>query len=83
MIQPLTNSLFSTYDLSLCCALLAVGFSLRELDYSNPSKVGFLFAREGNFDQAVEDYWNDKLLVNPRQYFNILKDLKSRLYSRR
>ena len=78
-----SQQIFATHDLGLCCALLTLGFSITKLDDSDSGRVGFLFTRGDELDQAVEDYWSDKITVNPKQYFNFLKDTKSRLYSQR
>ena len=72
---------FLTFDLNLSSALIALGYELLELDKSNPKKVCFGFKREKNIEQAMDDYFNDKIKLPAQMLFNNQKNLKNRIYS--
>lgn len=83
MNQQVTADDYTTYDLALTCALLTIGLQLVDLDGSDRHKTGFVFEDTDELQKAIKAYWNDQLQVNPRAYFNMLKDLKSRIYTRK
>jgi len=72
---------FSTFDLGLAVVLITLKYELLKLDKSNPKKVRFVFKREGNIEQIVEDYFNDRIKLPVLSLFNNLKNLKTRIYS--
>jgi len=72
---------FSTFDLGLATVLITLGYELLELDKSNPKKVRFVFKREKNIEQAMTDYFNDKIKLPAQTLFNNQKNLKNRIYS--
>lgn len=75
------NNLFETTDLALAGAIY-LNYPLEALDKRNPAKVVFLFAREDGLDELVELFWKRALKVEPIQYFNSLKTIKSRIYEK-
>jgi hypothetical protein len=72
---------FSTFDLGCSAALVSVGFELISLDKQNPRKVLFIFSKKAGIDQAVIDYFSDKLKVSARTLFDNTKMIKNRIYS--
>jgi hypothetical protein len=74
---------FITHDLSLSCTLLCFNFTLAGLEASDNRKVGFVFAESDELQDTIKRYWDNQLAVNPREYFNVLKDLKSRIYNQK
>lgn len=77
----MNQDLFTTYDLGLSAALVAAGFHLETLDRSHPSRVLFIFLRNDQVDQAVNDYWGNDMTLPPQEYFNAMKSLKNQIYS--
>ena len=67
-------------DLGLSAALISKGFELASLDTSNP-KARFIFKVDESLNLAIHNYWNGKLDVDALTYFNVLKRLKSQIYS--
>lgn len=82
-IVPLGDhaNFFYTFDLGLSAALISVGFSLVSLDRENLRKVQFTFRRADGMDETIDAYWDNRLEVKARTYFDSLKMLKNRLYS--
>jgi len=75
------NLMFLTYDLGLAAALVALGYSLYDIDRLEPKKCQFIFNRDEHIDKMVNDYWDDKLTLPIRSFYDSLKMLKNRLYS--
>jgi len=75
------NKNFSTFDLGLATVLVTLGYELLELDKTNPSKVRFIFKGNKDIEQAMLDYWNDKVELPAQTLLNNQKMLKNRIYS--
>jgi len=72
---------FKSSDLALA-AVLFLFFPLEDIDKQNPRKALFLFEKDtdGRLDETVTDYWRGELKVEPRRYFEALRQIKARLY---
>ncbi len=73
------NNYYSTSDLALATAL-SLFYALETIDRTNPRKAQFLFKRDENLNQLIENFWRGQLKVNPIVYFNQKKMIKARLY---
>ena len=82
-IIPLDGpSVFTTYDLGVSTALLCAGFELLSVDKENVRKALFVFKRKEGIDDIADSYFSDQLSVRARSFFDHLKALKNKLYSR-
>ena len=70
---------FSTSDLALA-AVLSLWFAVEGVDRQNPRRSQFLFAQNEKVQEAVRAYWHGELKVEPQQFFNQIRVLKTRLY---
>ncbi len=77
-----SNQPLKIQDLHLAVTLLTLKYSLVDLDKSIPSRTQFIFKRTESIDTAIQSYWGNSLKVNPLEYANNLKALKTRLYNR-
>lgn len=75
------NQEFSTFDLGLAAVLLTLKYELLELDRSYPKKIRFVFKRERNIEQVINDYFDDKIELPAQSLLNNQKILKNRIYS--
>lgn len=75
------NKDFSTFDLGLAAVLLTLKYELLELDRSYPKKIRFIFKRERNIEQVINDYFDDKIELPAQSLLNNQKILKNRIYS--
>jgi len=75
------NDYYETNDLGLA-TVLSMFFTLDCVDKTNPQKATFLFKREKALEETVEAFWRRELKVEPQQYFQQLKMIKSRLYEK-
>ena len=84
VMVPLENpeTVYTTYDLGVSTALLCAGFELISVDKTNPRKALFVFKREKGIEETANKYFSDKLDVKARSFFDHLKALKNKLYSR-
>ncbi len=82
-LEYLSNGdFFTTFDLGLTCALFCLEHELTAVDKDgNPNKAQFVFRRTKTIDQDIEAYWNDRLKLNARSYFDSIRAIKNRLYS--
>jgi hypothetical protein len=72
---------WSTFDLGLCSSLITLKFAILHIDRENPRKARFVFKRSKKVESAVEGYFADKLLLNPRALLDNQKMVKNLLYS--
>ena len=75
------NQEFSTFDLGLAAVLLTLKYELLELDRSYPKKIKFIFKRERNIEQVINDYFDDKIELPAQSLLQNQKNLKNRIYS--
>ena len=75
------NQEFSTFDLGLAAVLLTLKYELLELDRSYPKKIRFVFKRERNIEQVINDYFDDKIELPAQRLLQNQKNLKNRIYS--
>lgn len=74
---------FTTNDLALAATLSTLGFSIEAIEKQQfSSRATFVFIKNDNLSKVVESYWSDKLRVNPKNYFDALKHIKTRIYAR-
>lgn len=75
------NKYFRSSDFYLCCYLFAKGAVIAGLDKTNPKRAVFSFETSSELEQLVEDYWQNKAVVNPAVFVYAIKELKQQLHS--
>lgn len=73
------SSFFETSDLPLSVTLISIGFTLQELDATDSTRVIFRFIQDENLQIAVNDFWQNKLRVEPKTFSNVQRELKARI----
>ena len=68
-------------DLALA-SFLSIQFPIIELKTENGVKFEFVFSDSPELQKAISDFYSNKVQVNPLSYFNAIKNLKGRIYSR-
>jgi len=74
------NHLLEISDLSLA-ATTSLHFPIEEIDMSNPHRAVFKFCRNNKLDNFIDKYWRKEISVEPQEFFDQLRSLKSRLHS--
>ena len=74
--------LLDSQDMGLAVALLCKEYQLAELERPQyGGRVTFRFILDDGIDQAAQDYWNGKLEIDAKRFWNEAKNLKTRIYS--
>lgn len=73
------NNFFTTSELSLASVLVCLGYKLSLIEKHSP-KSSFIFERTEYLDETVQGFWSGELRVEPKSFFNCIKEVKSRLY---
>lgn len=72
---------FLTYDLGLAAALATLGYSLISINRIEEKRSQFIFQRDEHIDKMIDDYWEDKLTLPIRSYYDSYRMIKNRIYS--
>ena len=79
MIKAEQTKLYETTDLALISVILLFSpDSLEVVNRENSHRVVFGFKKS---DKLVERFWNRKLKIEPRAFFDGIKIAKARIYS--
>jgi len=73
------DNFFRTPDMSLAVTL-SLFANVEFIDRSNPQKAVFWFHRSPELEEIIAKYWKNELRVNPIDYANQTKNLKTRIY---
>ena len=75
------NDYFRTPEFPLAVCLLHFGFSIEAFDRDpkTPSKLTFVFKRSEELEKLVEKFWKKELRIEPTSFYNISRELKSRM----
>ncbi len=68
----------TTTELPLAAALQTLGFS-PELKRSSENQFLFVYPKTTEIELLIVDYWNNELKVSPKQFWNNVRELKSRM----
>lgn len=68
------------HDLALATTL-SLYFSIESTELVDNKKVLFVFLKTQELDKLIAMYWHGELRVEPQQFFNQLKVIKTRIYS--
>ena len=75
------NQNFKTTDFYSAVFLLASGYKLIKIDKTNPRRFCFVFQDQENRAKLLEDFFNAKATVEPRQFISSIKELKTLMYN--
>jgi len=70
-----------TTELALVATLQCLGYGIEAIEKVSGNKAAFLVSKDDKLDNLVQDYWNQKLKVEPQKYFQAIKAIKSRIYN--
>ncbi len=73
---------YKSGNLSLVATLCCLGAKVEAVDRSNGPWAVFCVRRERGLDQIVQAFYAREIKVDPLDYFNALKQCKTRLYDR-
>ena len=71
---------FYTHDFEFAVTLLCKGYELVTIDSEQEERMTFIFEDDENILKIFDDFWANKITVNPLEFTNVRKNLKSRIY---
>jgi len=74
---------YYTNDVDLASALVCQHFELVSIDKINDRKVTFIFKNQKGITEAIDDFWTNRMAVQPLAFANARKNLKSRIFAMR
>jgi len=78
--MKMNSVLHKTSDLAQATTL-SLYFPIKSIDKTNPKRALFTFKRSKELDDCLNLFWCGELKVEPNQFFNQLKTIKTRIYS--
>lgn len=77
-----SDTIWSSYDLHIAAVAKTLGHELIDVDRSaHPNKALFVFEESEELLELVDDFYADRVSVNPRLLLDSLKLLKNRIYA--
>jgi len=79
---PLDNwaNYFYTSDFDLSVTLICKGYILETIDAELNGKLIFVFKNNTGIGKIIDGYWSNKITVNPLEFANSRKNLKTRIF---
>lgn len=71
---------FRTTDICLASALCSGGYQIEAIEKGDSSKSIFYIKRDRYLDETLRLYFTHQLKVEPLNFFNFLKEIKTRIY---
>lgn len=75
---------WTTYDMGLACAMSLLGHPIKRIDrdpMGKSNKRSFVFDDSQDLQESVQKFWNDKIKVKAKSFFDEIRNVKNRLYS--
>lgn len=72
---------FQTSDLALCAALCCLGYQIENIEWRSASRAMFVIRKDKKLEGLIEKYFAHQLKVEPVNFFNFLKEIKTRIYN--
>ena len=74
---------FYTSDFDLAVTLVCKNYTLATIDTEPSNKMVFVFKNKIGLSDVVDGYWSNRITVNPLEFANQRKNLKSRIFGMR
>ena len=75
------NDLYKSTDFSICSVLVYFDHLLDSIDKTDPSRCIFFIRREKDTDEIIANFHNGLVLVEPKKFSAIQKEIKGRIYN--
>ena len=74
------NDYFESTDIAFVATAYYFGCKIEAIDRTNPARAIFILERDKDLDRLLQGFWTHTLQVDLLNYFNCLKEVKTRLY---
>lgn len=71
---------YSTDYFPLICAFVYHGLVITSVNRHDPRRAYFEFERTSQLETIVQKFWSEGLLVEPKRFFAVTKEVKNRLF---
>ncbi|MFZ2663962.1 MAG: DUF5659 domain-containing protein [Patescibacteria group bacterium] len=71
---------YKTTDLAIAAAA-SLFFPIESVEKIATQRVSFVFRQTKSFSEFIDSYLRGEIRIEPQQYFNQLKVVKTRIYS--
>jgi len=76
-----TENYLCTFDFDLAVFLICKEYELETIDTKAGKRLVFVFKKDDRMIMdTIDEYWSNKTTVNPLDFVNVRKNLKSRIY---
>jgi hypothetical protein len=81
--EQIKNNEYSTIDLALAAYLKTIGYEIVHIEtkrYRGKDKRSRIFVQKtDDLQQQIADYYNNKALIDPHEFYQNVRSLKSRI----
>lgn len=81
MTKKNKEKVYQTSDLLICSVLVYFKHILQEIDKSDSSRCIFMIKKMVTTEKLLNDFYNNRLLIEPNKFQSIQKDIKRRIYN--
>lgn len=71
------NINISEFPILVCLTILGFNTITFNKNLKNPGRIEGVFKKTEKLDKALNDYWNDNLLISAKKFWSISRELKS------
>jgi len=75
------EKIYQTSDLLICSVLVYFEHILQEVDKGDKSRCVFVIKKTNTTEKLLNDFYNNRLLIEPNKFQSIQKDIKRRIYN--
>lgn len=75
------SKIYTTSDMAITSALCCYGKYTIDKITKEGTKCFFHFEKDNNFDTILEEIYSHKAKVDPFEYYNTIRQLKTRVYN--
>ena len=75
------EGVYQTSDLLICSVLVYFDHTLQEIDKGDKSRCIFVIGKTSKTEKLLDDFYNNRLLIEPNKFQSIQKDIKRRIYN--
>lgn len=74
------QDIYKSSDLATVAFLYLLGHPLIEVENTKFGKSFFFFKNSKKLERDLEDFWQKEVKVEPQEYFDSIKKIKTRIY---
>ena len=76
-----TTIVFTEFPLAITLMCLNYPLLSIESNKNDPQRLGFVFEKNVAIERLIKAYWGSNLLIEPKKFWNMSREIKSRIRS--